>query len=338
MGANKAILAVLFAVFAVGSVTFFKSRPAPSSHASDVVSDAKPFLQDIDFNDDGKYVLVLRRHGVETLIDQHAALEKFKNKIIVSGFNWLALLPGERAKPDTSITLYRNGAQLLNSNSHTTKQFDFAGIKKLGTTVEQRFFTENRQSIEARIKNLEAPNASRIFLLRKPDSFSKHDYSLKAYLPTFWVSSEIPQFEIEADFQALIENGISPDERAKTIDISLRRQRSVPVLNSNSSPLLDQDGVPLTMGVTISFYRPRVDISCDEKADCNSLKKVIAGFADEIRLLRDDALLDSIEHPLLPKRDAIGDRELYLDIDLNDRPWIEVAEHRYSLSYYEEIE
>lgn len=338
MGGRKVVFAVFLLTLAVGGAVFFTDNSGIPSHPTDAASELKPFLQDIDFNDGAGYVLVLRKRGVETLIDQHPVLESYQDKIFASGLNWLAFVPGERGIPDTSIALYRNGGLLLDSNSHRTKQFEFSNIAKHGITVVQRVFTENRQSIETRIEKLEASNAPRFFLLSKPETFNKQDYTLKAYLPAFWVSSEIPQFDTEADFRAIIENGISADERAKTINISLRRQDSVTVLNSNSSPLLDQDGVPLTMGTSIIFYRPRVDISCDEKTDCDSLKKVIAGFSDEIRLLRDDALLDSIEHPLLPKRDAVGDRALNLDIEINDPPWLEVVEHKYSLSYYEETE
>lgn len=328
-----------FAAVAIGALLFLKGHDAPDQPAA-VSNPSQPpdaFLQGVDFTDGAKYVLVLYQNGVHNLIDQHQVLQSYKDKIVVSGLNWLAFIPGQRGRAETSILLYRNGETVLQGSSHRSKHFDFSDIAQHGITVRRQSFYENKSDIKAILKAMRAADAPQVFLVDQPSEFKPHDFTLKTDLPTFWVSSEILQSEIKADFHATILVDISSDERVRTLDLSLNRHDFVQLTDTMGVAILNADRVPVTLGGTISFYRPKLTISCSQERDCNELRVKIIGLSDDVLKLRDAELLDGLEHPLFPEHDENDSREFSLDMSITDRPWIQITENKYSLSFFEEI-
>lgn len=295
------------------------------------------FLANVDFNDGAKYVLVVRKNGVQSLIDQNKILQDYKDDIFVSGLNALAFLPGERARAKTSIRLYRNGAIALQSNSHSKTHFDFSDIARHGVTVEERHIMQNKVETMGILEAMQAPDAPQVFLLEKPAEFKPQNFTLKTDLPTFWISSQIPKLEIDAELRAKISAILPTDQGAKSMDLSLKRYDFVPITDDNNMPILDADGTPVTLGEAISFYRAKLTISCDQKQDCDALKAKMQGLFDDVLKLRDADLLDGLENPLFPKPDGDDNRAFSLDISITHKPWARVDENRYFLRFFEEV-
>lgn len=325
----------LFAVF-VGMPSLSSNDRQPATSAKNMDPDL--FLRDINFKDGSDYILVIQVDGVVTIIAEHDVLENYSGKIRVSGMNWLAFFPGERGRPDKSIALYKDGVRLRHDTSHTTKSFEFSNITEHGVAVKYNRFYENKTETEARIAKLEMSETRQVFLVNKPDLYKESNVVLTLDLPVFWTSAAIKLADIEADLNALTDEFITPHIADENVNVTAKKLDGVRVHDNMGIDLVDDNGDPVTLDDVLSYYSPRLKISCDHVEQCQALKPKIAPFFRAIKSWRDNGLLDSIERAELPERDEDGDRLIYLGLDLHDEFWVNISENKYTLNYYEAVE
>ncbi len=341
--AKRAWLSGFLIVCLIAGVGFYTvmdaSKTMPDADVPDAQTNAPtPLIAEIDFEDGAEYVLLLHENGTARIIEQVSALVQIQGDLAAQALSWHIDFTREHGAKEPWLTLYRDGTKHLIGELASLANFDLDSLSEVAQPVEYHHYSDSRHNIEAKLAALHRTNAPRVVLLTRPDPEDVHDTVLVAYLPTLWVSADIPAQTIYDQIDALLipDPAINP-ERASYEFYTHKIDEAI-VLDQRYDPILDAGGAPVSISPTVSFYSPRVGVFCSNINDCKTLFPNLHSVANQMLMMRDTDLLDSLKHPLYPEFDGNGHRELWFNFGVLHDLKIEISEAHRTISYYEVVQ